>query len=60
MTAGEARIKQAVKWIDDQLSDNPKADRLELVEESSRRFDLSPADSDFLFRHLASRGKPRA
>jgi len=55
--AGEAPIKQAVKWIDDQLADNPKADRVKLVDEASRRFDLSPLDADFLFRHLAERAK---
>jgi hypothetical protein len=58
MTAGEAPIKQAVNWINDQLADNPKADRVKLVDEASRRFDLSPADSDFLFRHLAQHAKP--
>ena len=57
MTAGEAPIKQAVKWIDDQLADNPGADRVKLVDEASRRFDLSPLDADFLFRHLAERAK---
>jgi hypothetical protein len=60
MAAGEAPIKQAVKWLDDQLADNPKADRVKLVDEASRRFDLSPADGDFLFRHLAQRPKPKA
>jgi len=55
MSAGEAPIKQAIRWIDDQLHANPKADRLKLVDEASRRFDLSPADGDFLFRHLASK-----
>jgi hypothetical protein len=53
--AGEAPIKQAVKWIDDQLEDNRGADRVKLVDEASRRFDLSPLDADFLFRHLAER-----
>jgi len=53
--AGEAPIKQAVKWIDDQLHDNPGLDRVKLVDEASRRFDLSPLDADFLFRHLAER-----
>ncbi len=56
--AGEAPIRQAVKWIDDQLQDNPKADRVKLLDEASRRFDLSPLDQDFLFRHIAER--PRA
>jgi hypothetical protein len=55
MSAGEAPIKQAIRWIDDQLHANPRADRLKLVDEASRRFDLSPADGDFLFRHLASK-----
>jgi hypothetical protein len=57
MSAGEAPIKQAIRWIDDQLRDNIKAERVWLVDEASRRFDLSPADADFLFRHLAERAK---
>ena len=57
--AGEAPIKQAVKWIDDQLVDNPNADRVTLVDEASRRFDLSPLDADFLLRHLAGRVKKK-
>ena len=56
--AGEASITQAVKWIDDQLIDRPQADRLKLVDEAARRFDLTPRDTEFLYRHLAS--KPKA
>ena len=59
MAAGEAPIKQAVKWIDEQLRDNPKADRLKLVDEASRRFDLTPLDADFLLRHLGAREKSK-
>ena len=55
--AGEAPIKQAVKWIDDQLAADPSANRVKLVDEASRRFDLSPLDADFLIRHLAERTK---
>ena len=58
MAAGEAPIKQAVQWLDDQLRDRPDADRVKLVDEACRRFDLSPMDSDFLFRHLAERRRP--
>jgi hypothetical protein len=59
--AGEAPIKQAVKWIDDQLVDNPQSDSVTLIDEASRLFDLSPLDTDFLYRHLAERRakKPR-
>jgi hypothetical protein len=53
--AGGAPIKQAVQWIDDQLHDNPALNRLKLVDEASRRFDLSPLDAEFLLRHLAER-----
>jgi len=56
--AGEAPIKQAVKWIEDQLVDRPDADRVKLVDDASRRFDLTPLDEEFLYRHLAQRGKP--
>lgn len=57
MTVGEAPIKRAIKWIDDQLRENPAADRARLVDEASRRFDLTPLDADFLWRHLAGRQK---
>lgn len=56
--AGETPLQGAVKWIDDRLQDDPAADRLRLADEAARRFDLSPLDQDFLFRHLASRGRP--
>ena len=59
MAAGEAPIKQAVKWIDDQLRDNPAADRVKLVDDAARRFDLSPLDADFLLRHRKERAKTR-
>ena len=59
MSAGEAPIKQAVQWIDEQRHDRPDADRTKLVDEASRRFDLSPLDADFLLRHLAERPRPR-
>jgi hypothetical protein len=55
MAAGEAPIKQAVRWIEERRHDNPGADRVKLVDQASRRFALSPLDADFLFCHLAER-----
>jgi hypothetical protein len=52
---GEAPVKQAIAWIDDKLREKPDTDRVKLVDEASRRFDLTPLDADFLFRHLAER-----
>ena len=57
MPAGEAAIKQAAKWIEEQIRERPGADRVTLVGDASRRFDLSPLDEDFLVRHLAERAK---
>lgn len=57
MAAGESPIKQAVQWIDEQLEDHPGADRVKLIDEVSRRYDLSPLDEEFLLRHLAQRTK---
>jgi hypothetical protein len=56
MAAGETPVKQAVRWLDVQLRERPGTDRVTLIDEASRRFDLSPVDADFLFRHLAERG----
>jgi hypothetical protein len=58
MAVGEAPIKQAIKWLDEQLHDNPNANRAKLIDEAGRRFDLTPLDSDFLLRHLAERKAP--
>ena len=55
MSAGESPIKQAMKWIGEQFQDNPKADRMKLIDEAGRRFDLTPLDSEFLLRNLSER-----
>ena len=57
MSAGEAPVKQAVTWIDAELGEHPDRDRLTLIDEAARRFDLSPIEADFLLRHLSERAK---
>ena len=52
MAAGEAPVKAAIKWMDAQLRDRPGADRVTLLDEAARRFDLSPLEEDFLLRHF--------
>jgi hypothetical protein len=56
MAVGEAPIKAAIKWIDEQMRDHPGADRLKLIDEAGRRFDLTPMDEEFLLRHFAGPG----
>jgi hypothetical protein len=45
-------IKNAVKWIGQERKSNPSVDLSKLVEEAGRKFDLSPMDSEFLFRFV--------
>ena len=40
-------LRRAIRW----LSEHEKP-ALQLIEEASVRFDLSPADADFLYRHF--------
>ena len=58
MAQGESPIKRAVQWIDDRLRDDPHANRVRLIDEASKEFDLTPLDEEFLVRHLATRPKP--
>lgn len=58
MSLGEAPIRAAVQWIDEQLRERPGADTVTLIDEASRRFDLTPLDEDFLARHMAQRARP--
>ena len=57
MALGEAPIKQAVRWIDEQFRENPKASRCELINQACLKFNLSPLDGEFLFRHFTQKPK---
>lgn len=46
------RLGQAIKWMDQQVMDDHK-----VVEEACRRFDLSPADEEFLHQMWRERNK---
>ena len=41
-------IRRALRWLDERAREEPKEDRLKLVAEAARRFDLSPLEEDFL------------
>jgi hypothetical protein len=55
MAIGEPSLRKAIKWIDEQMHDRPGADRVKLIDEAGRMFDLTPLDQDFLFRHFATK-----
>ncbi|MFP4194447.1 MAG: hypothetical protein ACOCQI_04295 [Desulfosalsimonas sp.] len=46
-------LRKAVKWISEvKKYEKPEAPHQELVEQAALRFDLSPADTEFLYRFL--------
>jgi hypothetical protein len=49
----EIGLKKAIEWISQRRQDDPKANLATLIDEACRRFDLSPIQADFLFRHFA-------
>jgi hypothetical protein len=46
----EQGLRDAVKWINGELQDNPKANVGFLIDQASRQFNLSPLQADFLYR----------
>jgi len=49
---GESGLKRALAWLLDQLAEDPGRKRGPLIDEASRRFDLSPLDADLLYAKL--------
>jgi hypothetical protein len=43
-------LRKAVKWISEERQSSPQKKLAKLVEEASVKFDLSPADAEYLFR----------
>jgi len=48
----EVGLKKAIEWISQRRQDDPAARLAVLVDEACRRYDLSPIQADFLYRHL--------
>lgn len=44
---GEA-LRRALRWLSERRQEDPKAPRVKLIEEAALRFDLTPAEADFL------------
>ncbi len=54
ITPTGAKVRKAVKWVSDQRKYEGSEPLVTLIEEASKKFDLSPKDADFLFRFLSS------
>ncbi len=49
-------LRRAVKWISEVRQDEPEKKLSKLIEEACIRFDLSPAEAEFLSKTLKSQG----
>jgi len=41
-------LRRALRWLSEKRQEDPKTPRLELIEQAALRFDLTPAEADFL------------
>ena len=44
------QLRKAVRWISEERQTRENANLAKLIDEACIKFDLSPADTDFLFR----------
>ena len=54
----EQGLKEAIKWINAELQDNPRAKVGLLIDQASRQFNLTPLQTDFLYREYLRKDKP--
>jgi hypothetical protein len=48
----ETGVKKAIEWIGQRRKDTPEARLATLIEQACRKFDLTPIQADFLYRHF--------
>ncbi|MFQ5847645.1 MAG: hypothetical protein ACE5IQ_08275 [Candidatus Methylomirabilales bacterium] len=49
----EQGLKEAMQWINGELQDKPEANVGLLIDQASRHFNLTPLQSDFLYREYS-------
>jgi hypothetical protein len=47
-------IRRAVRWVSDQRKADPSLKLAKVIDEAAQRFDLSPLETDFLWRALTN------
>ncbi len=58
MGLGEPNLRRALQWVLDRLADDPRAKRSKLIDEAARQFDLTPLETEFLYRQLTRQAPP--
>ncbi len=52
----EQGLRDAMKWINGELQDNQEANVNLLIDRASQQFNLTPLQTDFLYREYARTG----
>jgi len=47
-------LRKAVRWISEQRQADPSLKLAKVIDEAAQRFDLSPLETDFLWRQLTA------
>lgn len=51
----EVGLKKAIEWISERRQEGPAVSLPRLIDEASRKFELSPIQADFLYRHFTEK-----
>jgi hypothetical protein len=52
LPTGSDKVKKAIYWMSEELLSNPQKKRETVIREAEIRFDLSPADCEFLSKNF--------
>ena len=52
LPVGSDKVKKAICWMSEELLNNPQKKRGLVIKEAEVRFDLSPADCEFLSKNF--------
>lgn len=50
------KLKNAITWVSEAMRANPELNRNKVLNDALLRYDLSPADCEFLLKHFSGQG----
>lgn len=53
LPTGSDKVKKALRWMGEELLNNPQKKRAAVIKEAEIRFDLSPAECEFLTKNFS-------
>jgi hypothetical protein len=53
LPTGSDKVKKAIRWMGEELLNNPQKKRDMVIREAEIRFDLSPAECEFLTKNFS-------